>query len=105
MSVEDQMLDRIRRKLFLSVKIMGSDHPTWSDNTTLGSSELMDILRRGSSASESHFDNGINLAWFLDSSMADILEHSKSLDIKSDAKINRLVYISLLSIRQMQVPL
>ncbi|KAF5367362.1 hypothetical protein D9615_010278 [Tricholomella constricta] len=89
-SVEDQMLDRIRRKLFLSVKIMGSDNPTSSDNTTLGSSELMDILRRGSSAlSESHFDNGMNLARFLDSSMADILEHSKSLDIKRDAKIKK----------------
>ncbi|KAG6853121.1 hypothetical protein C0991_006731 [Blastosporella zonata] len=86
-SVEDQMLDRIRRKLFLSFKIMGSDNPTASDNTSLGSSELMAILRRGSSAL-SHSDNGMNLARFLQASTSDILEHSRSLERKRDAKIN-----------------
>ncbi|KAG5642277.1 hypothetical protein DXG03_003054 [Asterophora parasitica] len=87
-SVEDQMLDRIRRKLFLSVKIMGSDNPTSSDGTSLGSNELMDILRKGSSAL-SHSDDGMNLARFLVSRMADILEHSRSLESKRDAKIQK----------------
>ncbi|KAG6816477.1 hypothetical protein H0H87_005764 [Tephrocybe sp. NHM501043] len=85
-SVEDQMLDRIRRKLFLSFKIMGSDNPTSSDNTSLGSNELMHILRRGSSAL-SHSDSGMNFAWFLDASPADILDHSRSLESKRDARI------------------
>ncbi|KAF8063974.1 P-loop containing nucleoside triphosphate hydrolase protein [Lyophyllum atratum] len=87
-SVEDQMLDRIRRKLFLSVKIMGSDNPSAADSTSLGSSELMDILRKGSSAL-SHSENGMNLARFLDVSLADITEHSKSLETKRDAKIKK----------------
>ncbi|KAG5635038.1 hypothetical protein H0H81_012634 [Sphagnurus paluster] len=87
-SVEDQMLDRIRRKLFLSVKIMGSDNPTSNENSTLGSSELMDILRRGSSAL-SHSDNGMNLSRFLGASMADILEHSRTLECKRDAIIHK----------------
>ncbi|KAG6915978.1 hypothetical protein DXG01_009030 [Tephrocybe rancida] len=87
-SVEDQMLDRIRRKLFLSLKIMGADNPTSTDNASLGSSELMDILRRGSSAL-SHSDNGMNLARFLEASTADVLEHSRSLEHKRDAKIKR----------------
>lgn len=82
------MLDRIRRKLFLSVKIMGSDNTSSSDNTSLGSHELMDILRKGSSAL-SHSDNGMNLARFLDASIMDILDHSKSLENKRDAKIKQ----------------
>ncbi|KAG6887949.1 hypothetical protein C0995_011389 [Termitomyces sp. Mi166 len=85
-SVEDQMLDRIRRKLFLSYKIMGSDNPTSSESTSLGSSELMDILRRGSSAL-SHSDSGMNLSRFLEASIADVLEHSRSLEKKRDVKI------------------
>lgn len=82
------MLDRIRRKLFLSVKIMGSDNPSSGDTTSLGSRELIDILRKGSSAL-SHSDNGMNLARFLDAGMADIIEHSKTLESKRDAKIRK----------------
>ncbi|KAH0579578.1 hypothetical protein H2248_002429 [Termitomyces sp. 'cryptogamus'] len=85
-SVEDQMLDRIRRKLFLSYKIMGSDNTSSLENTSLGSSELMDILRRGSSAL-SHSDGGMNLSRFLEASMADIIEYSQSLEKKRDVKI------------------
>ncbi|KAG5353088.1 hypothetical protein C0989_010470 [Termitomyces sp. Mn162] len=84
--VEDQMLDRIRRKLFLSYKIMGSDNTSSLENTSLGSSELMDILRRGSSAL-SHSDGGMNLSRFLKASMADIIEYSQSLEKKRDVKI------------------
>ncbi|KAG6884032.1 hypothetical protein C0993_001962 [Termitomyces sp. T159_Od127] len=85
-SVEDQMLDRIRRKLFLSYKIMGSDNPTSTENSSLGSTELMEILRRGSSALSSS-DSNMNLSRFLEASMADILEHSRSLEKKRDVKI------------------
>ncbi|RDB18237.1 putative global transcription activator SNF2L1 [Hypsizygus marmoreus] len=85
-SVEDQMLDRIRRKLFLSVKIMGSDNPSSSDKTTLGSSELMDILRKGSSAL-SQSERGMNLERFLQANVSDILQESRSLESKRDAKI------------------
>ncbi|KAG6849128.1 hypothetical protein H0H93_011075 [Arthromyces matolae] len=85
-SVEDQMLDRIRRKLFLSVKIMGSDNTTSTDNTSLGSRDLMDILRKGSSAL-SDADSKMPLEQFINARMADVLEHSKSLDQKRDAKI------------------
>lgn len=80
------MLDRIRRKLFLSYKIMGSDNHTSTENTSLGSTELMDILRRGSSAL-SHSDSSMNLSRFLEASTADILEHSRSLEKKRDVKI------------------
>ncbi|KAG6830939.1 hypothetical protein H0H92_013867 [Tricholoma furcatifolium] len=85
-SVEDQMLDRIRRKLFLSLKIMASDNPTSSENTSLGYGELINILRRGSSAL-AHSDGGMNLARFLEANVEDILQHSRSLENRRDAKI------------------
>ncbi|KAG6887770.1 hypothetical protein C0992_010819 [Termitomyces sp. T32_za158] len=87
-SVEDQMLDRIRRKLFLSYKIMGSDNPASTESTSLGSTELMDILRRGSSAL-SHSDSSMNLSQFLEANTADILKHSRSLEEKRDVKIKK----------------
>ena len=40
------MLDRIRRKLFLSLRIMSSDSPSSSENMSLSTAELKEILRR-----------------------------------------------------------
>jgi SWI/SNF-related matrix-associated actin-dependent regulator of chromatin subfamily A member 5 len=83
------MLDRIRRKLFLSVKVMGgSDNPTNSDGSQLGRSDIMDILRKGSSAL-SRGENGMSLARFLDAPIGDILNDSRSREDVRDAKIKR----------------
>jgi SWI/SNF-related matrix-associated actin-dependent regulator of chromatin subfamily A member 5 len=88
-SVEDQMLDRIRRKLFLSVKVMGgSDNSSADESSSLGSTELMDILRKGSSAL-SRSDNGLDLQKFLDADIETILENSRSREGARDAKIKR----------------
>jgi SWI/SNF-related matrix-associated actin-dependent regulator of chromatin subfamily A member 5 len=84
------MLDRIRRKLFLSVKVMGSDNPSTTENSTLRSSELMDILRRGSSAL-SDSNDGMDLVHFLDSKIADILEYSRSREEVRVAKMKQEV--------------
>jgi SWI/SNF-related matrix-associated actin-dependent regulator of chromatin subfamily A member 5 len=83
------MLDRIRRKLFLSVKVMGgTDNPSNSDNSQLGRSDVMDILRKGSSAL-SRTDDGMNLARFLDAPISDILNDSRSREDVRDAKMKR----------------
>ncbi|KAF8634735.1 hypothetical protein AX15_000747 [Amanita polypyramis BW_CC] len=84
-SVEDQMSDRIRRKLFLSVKIMSSNSSS-SENTSLGSSELLDILRKGSSALMPH-DDSMDFGRFLDANVADILQDSKKIEDIRNAKI------------------
>ncbi|KAF8342516.1 P-loop containing nucleoside triphosphate hydrolase protein [Amanita rubescens] len=86
-SVEDQMLDRIRRKLFLSVKIMGSNNSS-SENTSLDSSELLDILRKGSSALM-RSDDSMDLSWFLDASLEDILHDSKKIEEMRDVRFKR----------------
>ena len=84
------MLDRIRRKLFLSVKVMGgSDNPS-SDNSQLGRSEVLDILRKGSSAL-SRSDDGMSLGRFLDASITDILNDSRSRENIRDAKMKKEV--------------
>jgi SWI/SNF-related matrix-associated actin-dependent regulator of chromatin subfamily A member 5 len=85
-SVEDQMLDRIRRKLFLSLKIMGSDQVNSNENSSLGSNELLDILRRGSSAL-SRSDDGMELAHFLGADISEILQMSRSLDQSRETKM------------------
>lgn len=83
------MLDRIRRKLFLSVKVMGgTDNPTNSDNSQLGRSEVMDILRKGSSAL-SRADDGMALARFLDAPISEILDFSQSKEVARDARIKK----------------
>lgn len=82
------MLDRIRRKLFLSVKVMGSDNPAGAENASLGSSELMEILRRGSSALSST-DDGMDLARFLDAGIGEILAASRVCEDGRDAKIHQ----------------
>ena len=85
-SVEDQMLDRIRRKLFLSLKVIGSAEVSSSENSSLGTSELVDILRRGSSALST--DGGeMTLAKFLKAPIEDILEVSRKMDKVKDTKI------------------
>ena len=86
-SVEDQMLSRIYKKMFLSFKVMGgSDNPTNSDNNQLGRSEVMDILRKGTSAL-SRADDGMELSTFLNAPIAEVLDHSRSLDNIRDAKM------------------
>jgi len=89
------MLDRIRRKLFLSLKIMGSTDGSSSETMGMGSNELMDILRRGSSALTTS-DAKLNLARFLEAGILDILEESRSLEkfrvtkIKRDLKVEEV---------------
>jgi len=80
------MLDRIRRKLFLSLKVIGSTETSASENSTLGTSELMDILRRGSSALSTE-GGEMTLAEFLKASIEDILEVSRKMDKVKDTKI------------------
>jgi len=80
------MLDRIRRKLFLSMKIIGSDNPSTSENASLCSGELIDILRKGSSAL-TRSDGGMDLTRFLDTNIAEILDFSRSREDARDAKI------------------
>ena len=88
-SVEDQMLDRLRRKLFLSVKIMSSDDgSSSSEDVNFGSNELINILRKGSSALAAS-DVGMNLGRFLEADISDILEASRSLEKSRDAKIKQ----------------
>ena len=80
------MLDRIRRKLFLSLKVIGSADVSSSENSSLGTNELMDILRRGSSALST--DGGeMTLAKFLKAPIEDILEVSRKMDKVRDTKI------------------
>ena len=81
------MLDRIRRKLFLSVKIMGSNNSS-SENASLDSGELLDILRKGSSALMAS-DGGMDLSRFLGASLADILQDSKRTEEMRNVVIKR----------------
>ncbi|EPQ55573.1 hypothetical protein GLOTRDRAFT_121142, partial [Gloeophyllum trabeum ATCC 11539] len=85
-SVEDQMLDRIRRKLFLSVKVMGSDNPSADESSALKSKELMDILRKGSSALTQN-SNDMDLQTFLDAPVSKILDASRSCEDRKEAKV------------------
>ena len=85
-SVEDQMLDRIRRKLFLSLKVIGSTDVSPSEESALGTNELMDILRRGSSALSTD-GNEMTLAEFLKAPIEDILEVSRKMDKVKETKI------------------
>ena len=85
-SVEDQMLDRIRRKLFLSLKVIGSAEVSSSEDSSLGTSELLDILRRGSSALSTEGDE-MTLAKFLKAPIEDILEDSCKMDRVKEIKV------------------
>ena len=84
------MLDRIRRKLFLSIKVMGSDNPSsTTESSQLGSSELMDILKKGSSALSGADACGMDLARFLDAPISEILDASRERGDVRDAKMRR----------------
>jgi SWI/SNF-related matrix-associated actin-dependent regulator of chromatin subfamily A member 5 len=80
------MLDRIRRKLFLSLKVIGSTEVSPSEDSTLGTSELMDMLRRGSSALSTDGDE-MTLAKFLKAPIEDILEVSRKMDKVKETKV------------------
>ncbi|KAJ4486561.1 SNF2 family N-terminal domain-containing protein [Lentinula edodes] len=88
-SVEDQMLDRIRRKLFLSVKIMGSDNPNSNSSETsdMSSGALLDILRKGSSALLPGAE--MELSKFIEAPIAEILSLSKAREDARDAKLEQ----------------
>lgn len=79
------MLDRLRRKLYLSVKVMGSDNTAAQSTADLGLKELLDILRKGSSALSFQ---GMDLAKFLKADIQEILDLSRSRDSARDAKIH-----------------
>jgi SWI/SNF-related matrix-associated actin-dependent regulator of chromatin subfamily A member 5 len=83
------MLDRLRRKLFLSVKVMGAEnYSAGSDNSTLKAKELMDILRKGSSAL-SRSDDGIDFSRFLNAGIEEILNASRTHENMRDAKVKQ----------------
>jgi SWI/SNF-related matrix-associated actin-dependent regulator of chromatin subfamily A member 5 len=83
------MLDRIRRKLFLSVKVMGSDSDSKdSKNPDLKMKELLDILRKGSSAL-SRSDDNMGLSQFLSANIDEILKASRERDNVRDAKLKK----------------
>ncbi|KAF5368290.1 hypothetical protein D9757_010533 [Collybiopsis confluens] len=89
-SVEDQMLDRLRRKLFLSVKIMGADHLSSSGasaDPAMGTSALLDILRKGSSALMT--DDYMDLTKFIQAPISEILAMSKAREEARDVKLER----------------
>jgi SWI/SNF-related matrix-associated actin-dependent regulator of chromatin subfamily A member 5 len=87
------MLDRIRRKLFLSVKIMGSksrgSDNSEEQNIALKANELMAILRKGSSAISRAEGDGLSLSRFLDASIHDIVQTSKSTDDMRSLKMQK----------------
>ncbi|KAJ7146309.1 P-loop containing nucleoside triphosphate hydrolase protein [Mycena epipterygia] len=96
-SVEDQMLDRIRRKLFLSAKIIGGEDSAQNGATHeggLGGSELMSVLRRGSSAL-THSDDGMDLARFRSASLQEILDVSRAREDVHDARIKHELKIEV----------
>jgi SWI/SNF-related matrix-associated actin-dependent regulator of chromatin subfamily A member 5 len=83
------MLDRIRRKLFLSLKVMGGSGDSASSDTKsgLGTSELMDILRKGSSALSRDDNDGLDLDRFLSASVDEIMDVSRRREGKKDVKM------------------
>ncbi|KAI0312359.1 P-loop containing nucleoside triphosphate hydrolase protein [Amylostereum chailletii] len=90
-SVEDQMLDRIRRKLFLSLKVMGSDTPSSeSDSTALKTDDLMSILRRGTGALADG-QTGMELNQFLHASIGQILAESNAREGLRETKLKKEV--------------
>ncbi|KAJ7757542.1 P-loop containing nucleoside triphosphate hydrolase protein [Mycena metata] len=97
-SVEDQMLDRIRRKLFLSAKIIGLEagggggggdgggEGESGPQGGVGGSELMSILRRGSSAL-TRSDDDMDITQFRAASLREILEVSEARTTVHDARV------------------
>lgn len=86
------MLDRLRRKLFLSVKIMGSlndtaDPTSDPEGSNSSVSELMDILRRGSSSLVAGGAGGMSLKHFLTAGVEEILNASRE---KDDMRVEKM---------------
>lgn len=90
------MLDRIRRKLFLSLKVMSSstihassDGKESEENAQqLKKAELMDILRKGSSAI-SREDTGMDFGSFLNAPIDSILDESRAREGVRDARMKK----------------
>lgn len=89
------MLDRIRRKLFLSVKVMSSNTTDLSSSGKESESaqqfkkaELMDILRKGSSAI-SREETGMDFGRFLNAPIDSILEESRAREGVRDARMKK----------------
>ena len=79
------MLDRLRRKLFLSLKVMTISSSTQDEeNAQLKTAELMDILRKGSSAIA---EGGMTLGRFLAAPIEEILNESRQRENARNAKI------------------
>lgn len=79
----------MRRKLFLSVKLMTSGGSSDSDSdSSLGSKALLDILRNGSSALTCPGD-GMTLEKFLQAPVEEILASSRSRENARVARIRR----------------
>lgn len=90
------MLDRIRRKLFLSLKVIGSTEVSPSEDPALGTKELMNILRRGSSALSTDGDE-MTLAKFLKAPIEDVLEVSRKMDKVKETKIKSELQVDQVS--------
>ena len=87
-SVEDQMLDRLRRKLFLSLKVMSASSSTQDEESAqLKTAELMDILRKGSSAIA---EGGMDLGRFLVAPIDEILHESRQRENARNVQIKRV---------------
>lgn len=90
------MLDRIRRKLFLSLKVMSSSTTNPSSDgkdaeenaQKLKKAELMDILRKGSSAI-SRDETGMDVGRFLNASIDAILDESRAREGVRDARMKK----------------
>ncbi|KAF8545812.1 hypothetical protein OG21DRAFT_1502152 [Imleria badia] len=92
---EDQMLDRIRRKLFLSIKVMSSNDPASdgkeSENAQqLKKAELMDILRKGSSTISGE-ETGMDFGRFSNAPIDAILEESRAREGDAEEEERRLL--------------
>lgn len=90
------MLDRIRRKLFLSLKVMSSNTTNASSDgkeseenaQQLKQAELLDILRKGSSAI-SREETGMDFGRFLNAPIDVILEESRAREGARDARMKK----------------
>jgi SWI/SNF-related matrix-associated actin-dependent regulator of chromatin subfamily A member 5 len=86
-----RQLDRLRRKLYLSLKVMGSTDGSTTDDKAgqLGTSEVMDILRKGSSALAAESPAGepsAEFEAFLAAPIAEILAASRAKDTARDMR-------------------
>jgi len=82
------MLDRLRRKLFLSLKVMSASSSAQDEeNAQLKTAELMDILRKGSSAIA---EGGMDLGRFLVAPIDEILHESRQRENARNVQVKRV---------------